>query len=301
MDAVQTLRRGDPGYPPALATRPGAPTTLRVLGGHERLARLLHEPAVAIAGSERPSDYGLQIAASLARGLAAAGVTVLGAFADGIAAAAHEGALEIDGPTVALMAAGPDRVQPARRRGLHARILQHGCALALQPPGVPWRPWHATVRARTLAALAALTVIVEADQTAGDLLVADAAQELERPLAAVPGRVTSPVSRATNALIAGGAPLVRGPADVLDLLHGVDGPARADNVTTASPLPSSLPKRLLAVLERVGAGQDTPGRLTRPGQDPAETLAALAELELMGLLARGDGGRYVPRQSLPDG
>ena len=90
---VQALSRRCPDYPPALKQSPAAPRTLYVAGGRERLARLLAEPVVAIVGSERASDYGMEMARSLARGLAAAGVTVLSAFANGIAAAAHAGAL----------------------------------------------------------------------------------------------------------------------------------------------------------------------------------------------------------------
>jgi DNA processing protein len=294
---VQALSRRCPDYPPALKQSPAAPRTLYVAGGRERLARLLAEPVVAIVGSERASDYGMEMARSLARGLAAAGVTVLSAFANGIAAAAHAGALEIDdGPTVTAMAGGVDVAQPAGRRALYERVIASGCAIAQAPCGMAQGRWGAIARAHTVAALAAVTIVVEADDNPWDLRIARSAQALGRTLAALPGRVTSPVSRGTNALLAEGVPLVRGAADALDLLYGL-------NVSplNASPLPSGLRGDLRAILERVGAGEDTPGKLTGPADDPGEILLALAELELMGLLARGDGGRYVPRQSLPGG
>lgn len=294
---VEIVKRGAPGYPSLLADSPGAPKTFYVRGGRARLARLLAGPTVAIVGSERPSDYGMEIAASLARGLAAARVTVLGAFANGIAAAAHAGALELDGPTVTAMAGGVEQVQPASRRALYERVIASGCAIAIPPCGAPRRRWHAIARARMVAALATLTVVVEADQTPWDLVIARAAQTLGRPLAAIPGRVTSPVSRGTNALIAKGAHLIQTPADVLDLLHGL-----APTADAPAPLPTRLPAHLRVTLERVGAGADTPGKLTHPDEeDPGAILLALAELELMGLLARGDGGRYVPRQSIAGG
>jgi DNA processing protein len=293
---VETLRRRSAGYPPTLRETPGAPETLYVMGGRERLARLTAGAVVAIVGSERPTDYGMEMACSLARGLAAARVTILSAFANGIAAAAHTGSLEVDGPTVTVMAGGVDVVEPARRRGLYERVIASGCAIAEPPCGTARGRWGAIARARTVAALAAVTVVVEADDNPWDLRVAQIAQALGRTVAAIPGRVTSPASRGTNALLAEGAPLVRGPADVLDLLYGL-GVSRLD----ASSLPTQLPPRLRTMLERVGAGQDTPGKLARAGDDPGETLLALAQLELMGLLGRGDGGRYVPRQSLGGG
>ncbi len=266
---------------------------LYVLGGRERLARLTAEPVVAIVGSERPTDYGMEMARSLARGLAASRVTVLGAFANGIAAAAHSGALEVDGPTVTVMAGGVDVVEPAGRRDLYERVLANGCAIAEAPCGCKQRRWSVIARARTVAALAAVTIVVEADEKPRDLRVPRIARALGRTVAAIPGRVTSPVSRGTNALLAEGAPLVRGPVDVLDLLYGL-----GVSGLEASSLTTQLRPSLRTTLERVGAGRDTPGKLTADAEDPGETLLALAELELLGLLGRGDGGRYVPRESL---
>jgi DNA processing protein len=292
---VETVCRHTSGYPRALEGSLRAPRMLYVLGGRERLARLLAEPVVAIVGSQRATDYGMEMASSLARGLAASRVTIVSAFANGIAAAAHAGALEIDGPTVTVMAGGVDRVQPASRRGLYERVIACGCAIAEPPCGMAQSRWSAIARARTVAALAAVTIVVEAEDSPWDLRVARIALALGRTVAAIPGRVTSPVSRGTNALLAEGAPLVRGPADALDLLYGVGTrPKRGP----APPERARLEPRLQAVLEQVGAGRDTPGKLSTAGEDAGETMLALAELELKGLLSRGDGGRYVPRESL---
>lgn len=290
---VETVSRHSSGYPPALEKSPGAPKMLYVAGGRERLARLTAGPVVAIVGSERATDYGMEMARSLARGLAVSGVTIVSGFANGIAAAAHAGALETDGPTVTVMAGGVDVVAPAGRRELYEHLIASGCAIAETPCGMTQRRWGAIARARTVAALAAVTIVVEADDNPWDLRIARIARALGRTIAAIPGRVTSPASRGTNALLAEGAPLIRGAADALDLLYGVR-PGQLD----APSLPSKLRPDLRATLERVGAGQDTPGKLTRDGDDSGKTLLALAELELMGLLGRGDGGRYVPRQSL---
>jgi DNA processing protein len=119
------------------------------------------------------------------------------------------------------------------------------------------------------------------------------ARELGRTVAAIPGRVTSPASRGTHALLIGGAHLVRGPQDVLDLLYATGAPRLA----RASAGQGQLEPALRLMLEQVGAGMDTPDKLTGWG-DAGEVLLRLSELELMGLLTRGDGGRYLPRDAL---
>lgn len=298
---VRTVCRHGRDYPCALRDNRGAPSMLHVVGAVERLQQLMAGPVVAVVGSETPTDYGMEMSRSLSRGLAASGVTVLSGFANGIAAGAHSGALEVDGPTVTVMAGGVDVVRPAGRRALYERVTAGGCAVAETPCGCPPRRWCKAVRARTVAGLAMLTIVVEADDTKRELIGAHAALALGRIVAAVPGRVTSPVSRGTNRLLMEGAQMVRGPADALDLLYGVGALRLSATHTPASAMAAESAKlepRLQTMLEQVGAGRDTPNKLTSAGEDAGETLLALSELELMGLLGRGDGGRYVPRESL---
>jgi DNA processing protein len=308
-EGVEAVCRHHRCYPRALVGAE-APHMLNVAGGVERLRELGTAPTVAIVGSRRATDYGMEMAKSLARGLAASGVTVTSGLGDGIAVAAHAGALEVQGGTVAVMDGGLDVACPARRRALYARVRQAGCAVAEPPCGCAPRRWGQTTRDRIIARLAWLTIVVEADEAPGELAGARMAQALGRTVAAVPGRVTSPVSRGTHALLIGGAHLVRGPQDVLELLYGmgvsprigsrVDLARQATSARqTARQAQAELEPRLHATLERVGAGRDTPDKLTGAGENAGEVLLALSELELMGLLARGDGGRYVPRDALP--
>jgi DNA processing protein len=299
VEGVEGVCRHQRNYPRALRDA-GAPRMLHVAGGVARLGKLAAAPTVAIVGSRRATDYGMEMAKSLARGLAASGVTVTSGLDDGIAVAAHAGALEVDGGTVAIMHGGLDTGCAARRRTLYARLTAVGCAVAELPCGSPARRWCYTARARILARLAGLTIVVEADDSPGELLDAHLALALGRTVAAVPGRVTSPVSRGTHALLMAGAQLVRGSADALELLYGVGAspPARAAQPEIpARAAQTGLEPRLRAMLEQVGAGLDTPDKLAGEG-DAGEVLMALSELELMGLLARGDGGRYVPRDAL---
>ncbi len=329
VEGVERVCRHDRAYPRAL--RDGeAPRMLRVAGGVARLGELTSTPVVAIVGSRRATDYGMEMAKSLARGLAASGVTVASGLDDGIAVAAHAGALEVERGSVAVLPGSLDTACPARRRTLYARLTAIGCAIAELPCGSRVRRWCYTARAQTLARMAALTIVVEADEDPGELLSAQLAQTIGRTVAAVPGRVTSPVSRGTHALLMAGAQLVRRPEDALELLYASEVSAAAQGAQpmvraqreisiqrqdaarqkvpprpkgrarlriTTEPARRELEPKLRAMLEQVGAGQDTPDKLAGE-HNAGEVLMALSELELLGLLARGDGGRYVPRDGL---
>jgi DNA processing protein len=291
-DEVETLCRHDSAYPRALAG-PDAAHMLNVLGGARRLVAMSCAPMVAIVGSRTPSDYGREMARSIAHGLAVGGVSVVAAWHEGIAMAAHDGALRAGGATVAIMGGGLDVACATRHRALLRRLTGVGCAVSELPCDCPGRRWGALAGERTIAALASVTVVVEAEQTAGDLAVARLAHARARTVAAIPGRVTSLLSRGTNALLMEGAPMVRDAADVFELLYETDPSrtaARAPKPVAHAPLQA----RLRSLLERVGVGHDTPDSLVREGVGLGEALVGLSELELMGLLRRGDGGRYVP-------
>lgn len=295
---AQALCRHRRGYPDGLKT-PAAPPMLNVAGTAERLARLAAAPVVSIVGSSRASDYGMETAHGLARGLAACGVTVAASLTDGIAAAAHAGALEAGGATIAVMGGGLQVSCPARRRALYAQVKKRGCAVCELPIDCHGRRWGQLASERIVVALAQLVIVVEADETPAELWPAHIALTLGRGVAAIPGRVSSALSRGTNALLIGGASLVRGPQDALELLRPPPPAGEERTAASASPATSEPPlePRLKRTLERVGSGCDTPDKLARAGIERGDALLALSELELLGLLARGDGGRYVARAS----
>jgi DNA processing protein len=287
----QTICRHHPAYPHRMRNSPLAPHMLCVAGGLPRLAGMLGETVVAIAGARRATDYGMASARALARGLAAAGVTIASGLSEGIPLAAHSGALEAGGATLTLTAGGLDRCSPVHARALYRRLVEDGCALSELPLGTPARAWSALARARTLALLAGLVIVVEADTNPWELAFAHLAQRLEVPVGAVPGRVSSPASRGCHELIVHGATLIRDPQDALDLLYGVGARQAGD---PALPPERDLSGPLAATLECIGAGHDTLERLTATGRPRDELLTSLFELELRGLVVRGDGGRYVP-------
>jgi len=276
----------DPAYPAPLRELVAPPAVLHVAGGLDRLLELLDSETVAIVGARRCTEYGVDVAAALGRGLTAAGVTVLSGMALGVDAAAHAGALEV-GATVAILPANPARPYPAGKRGLHRRILTAGAAVSELGPGAGvWR-WMFPARNRIIAALARMTVVVEAGQRSGALVTAAIARELGREVGAVPGRVTTPQARGTNRLLAAGARVIRGPEDVLEALFGDEFPAGITHVVRA-PLEPGLER----LLEALGEEGDTASAIARAGLDARAGLAALAELELGGHLTRRVGGRY---------
>jgi DNA processing protein len=293
---------------PRLLRTAGAPHMFYVSGPVQRLWALSRSPAVALVGSRRASDYGMQMARSLARGLAVSGVTVASAMTDGIALAAQLGAIECGGRSVVVVGGGLGTC-PASRRALLQRIAREGCAVSELPCESGGRRWGQLAAERTVVGLAALTIVVEARDTAEDLAAARIARALGRAVAAIPGRVTSPLSRGTNDLLMDGAKLLRGAQDALELLFGLEAmPTGASAGASTGVRPRAQPRtpihderfgslepRLQRVLERVGEGEDTPQVLSRAKRtDADEVLLALSELELMGLLSRGAGGRYVP-------
>jgi DNA processing protein len=291
---VETVCRHDPRYPSALHG-PGSPRLLNVAGGAARLARLARAPVVALLGSTRASDYGREVARELARSLSASGVTIAGSLADGIAAAAHAGAQDGAGASIAMLGGGLRASCPAHLQALYGRLEHSGCAISELPCDCPGRRWGQPAAERTLLALAALVVVIEAREDPRELAAAHAARALGRPLAALPGRVTSPLSSGPHALLVEGASPIRGAEDVLELLYRDPSSHTGWLRTPGRERHVALEPRLRAVLDLVGAGADTPDRLAAAGAEPQELLLALTELELLGLLARGENGRYVPR------
>jgi DNA processing protein len=291
-ESVEALCRHHCAYPASLRETPLAPPALWVRGGSERLGKLLDRTVVAIVGTRRASDYGMETARGLARGLAAAGVTVTSGLCEGISVAVHSGALEAGDSMLSVMAGSVERCSPAWCASLYQRVTNGGCAISEAPPQTRVRAWREPARACTLALLARIVIVVEAEERPWALACAGVARDFDRCVAAVPGRVSSPASRGTNALLMDGARLVRDPQDVLDLLHGIGADQACD-----SP-PQLADPRLRAVLDQVADGNDTVAKLTESGAPVSEVTLALAELELRGLLVRGDGGRYLPRAGL---
>jgi DNA processing protein len=290
----QALCRHHAAYPPNLRDDALAPHSLELRGGVERLRNMLKEKVVAIVGTRRASDYGSEVARELARGLAASGITVASDFGEGIARAVLAGALEGEGAPLSVMEGNLERCRPAWCAPLYRRVLESGCCIAEGHPSQRPRRWWQYASARTLALLAELVIVVEATEKPEDLACANVAFSRARHVAAVPGRVSSPASSGANWLLMNGARLVRGPQDALDVLYGVG----VYEVAGQSLGTLDLQPRLARVLERVSDGQDTLAKLAANGVPSEDVVVALTELELCGLLLRGEGGRYLPSSAV---
>ena len=278
---LRWLGRSEPAFPPLLASIHDPPPGLFLRGSGT--TELFSRPVVAVVGARSCSDYGARVARTLARDLASAGVVVLSGLARGVDGWAHRGALEAGGPTVAVLGCGIDRDYPRAHASLAAQIAQTGLIVSEYPPGISPAPWRFPARNRIVAGLAVATVVVEARERSGALITADLALEEGREVLAVPGEITSSLSRGTNALLRLGAAAVTGADDVLEAI----GVAPCDG---GEPDPPS--SAAAAVLVALDAGAATADELARAaGLDPAAAGAALTELELAGL-AFGRAGVY---------
>jgi DNA processing protein len=283
---LTTVCRCRSEYPERLRDLADPPAVLHILGDPHALRA---EDGVAVVGARRASDYGLDVARSLGRGLSAARVPVVSGLALGIDSAAHAGALAAPGPTIGVLAGSAHVPYPATGARLHAAVVARGAVVSELPPGGEAHRWCFVARNRLIAALGAATVVVQATERSGSLTTADFAAELGRGVAAVPGQVTSRLSAGTHALIQSGAPLVRDATDVLELLAAETGrsyvePERGATVALSPPLAT-----LLAAVED---GQGSLGELVSDPADARATLAGLGELERLGLIRRGFAGRW---------
>jgi DNA processing protein len=286
-DADTTCRHRD-AYPDVLHHLDrSAPQALWLLGDAGLLGRLEGEPAVTIVGSRRASAYGREVAYELGLLLAHAGIHVVSGMAHGIDAAAHRGALDAGGATVAVLGCGADVAYPAGQRGLYERIVENGLVVSEMPPGFKPFRWSFPARNRIMAALGRLTVVVEAAQRSGSLITVRIAQSLGRDVGAVPGPINSRFSRGSNALLADGAFPVLGAQSVLDELLG-------PGVASVERPQATLEPALVAILERIEAGERTPDAIARStGLAPGALAAGLARLEMLGRVRADPAGRYL--------
>lgn len=295
---VAVVLHDDPGYPQLLKALPDAPLVLYTQG---RLP--LPEPAVALVGTRHATRYGLKTAHALAAGLAEAGVAVVSGLARGIDAAAHEGALSVEGYTAGVLGNGVDVVYPPEHRELYARVAAQGALISEFPMGRRADRRTFPQRNRLVSGMCAAVVVVESDIEGGSLITARFALEQHRLVFAVPGRIDVPQAAGAHQLIREGAQLCTCVEDVLEELRQPElalgrgvGQAASEarrTVTQALPLPE-LPEDEAAVAARFVEGDCLhPDQLCqllgRPVQEVAMLLMAL---ELKGVLSKRPDGFY---------
>ena len=285
---VWLLRRAEVGYPEALLDLgEDAPAALYGRGSADLVGRLTRAETLTIVGSRRPSSYGLEVAEELGHLLGAAGLVIVSGMARGIDAAAHRGALAGGGATVAVLGGGPDVIYPRSERRLYERIVATGAVISEVPSGTRPGPGCFPRRNRIMAALGAMTVVVEAAEPSGSLITAERAYKLGREVGAVPGRVTARVASGTNGLLADGAAVIRDAQDVLDRLVGV-------GMTAVRRVGPPLEPGLMSVADAVEDGAATTDAVAlAAGLGAPDAAVALARLELLGYVRVDAAGRYA--------
>jgi len=260
-------------FPSELRAIPQPPRELYAIGRYSALSK----PRVAIVGTRNCTGYGERAARTLTRTLVRAGVSIISGMARGIDAAAHRTAIEEGGNTVAVLGTGIDVPYPVGHRQLHRTIAEKGLVISENPPGMKAYQGAFPKRNRIIAALAPLTIVVEAGFRSGALNTASQALELNHNVAAVPGPIDSEQSRGSNQLLRDGAGFIATPDDALSLL-GISAPKE-------KVLPPLLPDSEQKVWEAIAEGfAQTDALPEATGLGLAECLTAITSLEIMGLI-----------------
>jgi len=245
--------------------------------------------AVSIVGTRRMTPYGERVARELAAACADAGIVVVSGLAQGVDSAAHQGALDAGGNTLAVLGAGIasylEEARGRRRRLAHA--IRYGGGLVSEfPPEAPPRKWTFAQRDSTIAALGELVVVVEAPVGSGALITAEEARRLGRPVYAVPGPIGVAASAGANALIAtGGAKALTGLGMLLDAL--------GNSERSRAPVGDDVDARILDALASSPAGPDALAR--RVGMNAGTLVSHLARLVIRGAISATPDGRFVRR------
>jgi DNA processing protein len=269
---IECWEKGSKDYPSELLDLHAPPDPLYAIGR----VSALNKPRVAIVGTRNSTAYGERTARTLTRALVRAGVSVISGMARGIDGAAHRTAIEEGGNTVAVLGTGIDVPYPVGHRQLHRSIAEHGLVLSENPPGATAHQGAFPKRNRIIAALAPVTIVVEAGFKSGALNTASQALELGRVVAAVPGPIDSQQSQGSNQLLRDGAVMIASVEDALALL-GVSAPKDR-------PIPN-LPdneQRIWGSLD--GGFVEIDALAARTGLTTPECLAAITSLEIMGLI-----------------
>lgn len=279
----------DADYPPLLRRIPYPPPLLFVCGD----PTCLHRPQLAMVGSRNPTRSGAETAQQFATHLAALGMVITSGLAMGIDAAAHQGALEGGGHTIAVTGTSLERVYPARHRELAHAIAANGALISEFPLGTPPIASNFPQRNRIISGLSLGVLVVEAAAQSGSLITAHQALEQGREVFAIPGSIHNPLAKGCHALIRQGAKLVETAADILEELGALVNVASAPTPLLNSAPQAALDAEYLRLLEAMGAAPSSIDLLVERCALTAEVVSSmLLILELEGYVAVVPGGLY---------
>lgn len=277
----------DPCYPSQLLLMNDQPLGLYVIG---RLPDNVY-PMVSIVGSRRISDYGAAVCNKIAGELAKAGVSIVSGMAMGIDAVAHKSAIDAGGTTVAVMGTGADVCYPAVNTNLYNEIKNRGCIISEYPLGT--RPYKANFpyRNRIIACISRATLVIEAAEKSGSLITANKAIENGRIVMAVPGNITSSLSKGCNGLIRKGCVPITKTEDVMEEL-GIKMSERELKNSEKELIPLAKDEKML--YDCISYEPITADELTEKlNMDAGEVACLLTMLELKGCVRRLSGQKVV--------
>ena len=273
-----------PDYPARLLEIPDPPNLLFVKGN----PALLQQASIGVVGSRNATPQGIQTAQDFSSTLAQQGLGIISGLALGIDAAAHQGALNVGGTTIAVIGTGADRIYPAKNQALARHIAEKGAIVSEFPLGTPALAHHFPRRNRIISGLSSGVLVVEAALESGSLITARVATEQGRDVFAIPGSIHSPVAKGCHQLIKQGAKLVDSAHDILDELGSWQRPA---TLQPSQPSNDAVPEHpLLILLGHAPCSLDE--LVIRSGQTADTLLPDLLTLELSGSIAPLPGNRY---------
>ncbi len=279
----------DENYPANLKKIEDPPPFLYVRGELRRSDDL----AVAMVGSRNASAYGVRACQQLSRDLSLRGLVIISGLARGIDSAAHWGAFQAGGRTIAVLGCGIDVMYPRENKDLFKRIEDKGAVITELPPGVPPEPLNFPRRNRIISGMSLGVIVVEASARSGSLITARLALEQNREVFAVPGMVSSTRSQGTHNLIKQGAKLVECANDVLEEIFPQALATPGDYVPKEIPYNELSPeaRRIMDVMER--APQHIDSLLKEAGVSAGLATGILLELELKGYIKQLPGKLFV--------
>ena len=308
-DKRHVLTLADAAYPAELLEIADPPLLLYALGDASLLS---HPKRLAVVGSRNPTAQGALTARDMCRSLAGAGVCIVSGLALGIDGAAHEGALDAGGSTIAVVGTGLDRVYPRRHLALAHRMATQGLLISEFPLGTSPTAANFPKRNRIIAGLSQGTLVVEAALASGSLITARCAADMGREVLAIPGSIHSTQAKGCHALIRQGAKLVETAQDVLEEIRVTGGPAQSSANNVPDPFADedqlademgNSDEDVVPVGDSGSSGDvvlDCMGHVpigldaiqARTGLPTATLQAQLLDLELDGHLARMPGGLF---------
>lgn len=287
---ISFIAQSDKEYPKLLREIPNPPIVLYVKGNLDLLSQ---GNKIAIVGTRHITGYGRQIAEMFAGDLASAGLVIVSGMALGVDGVAHKSTIDNGGKTIAVLGNGVDTPYPAENEKLYEEILDSGGAIISEyPPGMPASVGSFPARNRIVAGMSIGILVTEGASDSGSLITANFGLDFGRPVFAVPGPITSPLSKAPLDLIAKGARLVTSAEDILKELQISNIKSQISNKSQKSKFETKDKDeiKILEILENESMGFDEISRITKI--DPSKLAGILSLMEIKGIIKSLDGGIF---------